>query len=67
MRAHKRTFHKLGPKHLQRYVTEFAGHHNIREADTADQMSELVHGMERKRLCYADLIADNGLASMART
>ena len=24
-RAHKGTFHKISPKHLDRYVTEFAG------------------------------------------
>ena len=66
-RAHKGTFHKLSPKHLQRYVNEFSGRHNIRELDTEDQMSELVYGMEQKRLRYADLIADNGLSSMART
>ena len=66
-RAHMGTFHKMSPKHLQRYVNEFSGRHNIRELDTEDQMSELVHGMERKRLRYADLIADNGLASTART
>ena len=28
-RAHKGTFHKLSPKHLQRYVNEFAGKHNL--------------------------------------
>ena len=66
-RAHMGTFHKLSAKHLQRYVNEFSGRHNIGELDTEDQMSELVHGMEQKRLRYADLIADNGLASMART
>lgn len=30
-RAHKGTFHKMSPKHLQRYVNEFSGKHNIRE------------------------------------
>ena len=30
-RAHKGTFHKISPKHLQRYVHEFAGKHNVRE------------------------------------
>ena len=29
-RAHKGTFHKISPKHLDRYVQEFAGKHNIR-------------------------------------
>ena len=27
-RAHKGTFHKISPKHMQRYVSEFAGKHN---------------------------------------
>ena len=27
-RAHKGVFHKIGPKHLNRHVTEFAGKHN---------------------------------------
>ena len=37
-RAHKGTFHRLSPKHLQRYVDEFCGRHNVREMDTIDQM-----------------------------
>ena len=41
-RAHKGTFHKLSAKHLQRYVSEFAGRHNIRELDTLRQMEHLV-------------------------
>ena len=32
-RAHKGVFHKMSPKHLQRYVTEFAGKHNVRDED----------------------------------
>ena len=65
-RAHKGTFHKLSPKHLDRYVQEFAGRHNMRESDTIDQMVALVCGMGGKRLRYADLISDNGLDSGAR-
>ena len=65
-RAHKGTFHKLSPKHLDRYVGEFVGRHNVRELDTLDQMSAVVKGMDRKRLRYQDLIADNGKASGAR-
>ena len=30
-RAHKGTFHKMSPKHLERYVQEFAGRHNVSE------------------------------------
>ena len=66
-RAHKGTFHKMSPKHLQRYVNEFAGKHNIRDADTIDQMRHVVAGFVGKRLMYQELIADNGLASGARS
>ena len=66
-RVHKGVFHKFSPKHLDRYVQEFAGKHNIREADTAAQMRTLVERMDGKRLRYADLIADNGLNSGARS
>ena len=65
-RAHKGTFHKLSPKHLDRYVQEFAGRHNTREQHTIKQMASMQRGMEGKRLRYRQLIADNGLASGAR-
>ena len=55
-RAHMGTFHRLSAKHLQRYVNEFAGRHNIREYDTLNQMRELVARMAGKRLMYRDLI-----------
>ena len=57
-RAHKGTFHKISPKHLQRYVNEFAGKHNSRDQDTIDQMESMVAGMVGKRLSYRDLVAD---------
>ena len=60
------TFHKISEKHLQRYVDEFAGKHNIRESDTPNQMAGIAAAMAGKRLRYADLIADNGLDSGAR-
>ena len=66
-RAHKGTFHKISPKHLDRYVAEFAGKHNARDADTLDQMAGVAFGLAGKRLRYSDLIADNGLASGARS
>ena len=65
-RAHKGTFHKLSPKHLDRYVQEFAGRHNIREQDTIEETKGLRQGMERKRLTYKARIACNGLSSGAR-
>ena len=57
-RAHKGTFHKLSPKHLHRYVTEFAGKHNSRDVDTVDQMNAVLAGMVGKRLMYRDLVVD---------
>ena len=60
------TFHKLSPKHLDRYVQEFAGRHNIREQDTIKQIASISTGMDRKRLRYRELIADTGLDSGAR-
>ena len=65
--AHKGTFHKLSPKHLDRYVQEFAGRHNLRERDTIDQLTALSHGMDGKQLRYRTLITENGLESGARS
>ena len=65
-RAHKGTFHKISPKHLNRYVQEFAGKHNIRDLDTMAQMTAVIAALVGKRLLYRDLIADNGLDSGAR-
>ena len=65
-RAHNGTFHKLSPKHLDRYVQEFAGRHNLREQDTIDQIKSVRQGMESKRLTYKALIKNNGMDSGAR-
>ena len=74
-RAHKGTFHRLSPKHLQRYVNEFAGRHNIRELDTIDQMrtvfvrlSWTLYKVQLRgcTLTYNELITDNGLPNGAR-
>lgn len=51
-RVHDDTFHKLSPKHLDRYVQEFAGRHNLREQDTIDMMGAVVVDMDGKRLRY---------------
>ena len=48
-------YHKMSPKHLHRYVTEFEGRHNIRSLDTIEQMAALAVGMVGKRLRYKDL------------
>ena len=56
-RAHKGTYHKMSAKHLQRYVNEFAGRHNIREMDTLAQMQHVVAAMVGRRLMYRDLVS----------
>ena len=66
-REHQGIYHKFSPKHLDRYVTEFAGRHNAREADTIHQMTGVVAGMVGKWRRYSDLTADNGLSSGARS
>ncbi|MDE0250053.1 MAG: IS1595 family transposase [Gammaproteobacteria bacterium] len=66
-RAHKGTFHKMSPKHLNRYVQEFVGRHNLCEVDTLAQMASLALGLSGKRLKYRELIADNGYESGARS
>ncbi len=66
-RAHKGVFHKISPKHLDKYIQEFASKHNIRDLGTLDQMLDTVASMVGHRLLYRDLIADNGLSSGARS
>lgn len=57
-RGYHGTFHKLSPKHLQRYVNEFSGRFNDRDLDTIDQMQNIVSNMVGQRLMYRDLIRD---------
>ena len=65
-RAHKGTFHRLSPKHLNRYVQEFAPKHNIRDMHTVEQMGTVLVGLAGRRLMYRDLVADNGLNAGAQ-
>lgn len=65
-RGYHGIYHKMSPKHLERYIAEFAGRHNIRGRDTIDQMGIMVHSMIGKRLTYHHLIAENGLSNFAR-
>lgn len=56
-RGYHGTYHHMSAKHLDRYVREFAGRHNVRDLDTIVQMSTLARGMVGKRLKYTDLTA----------
>ena len=50
-------YHHVSPKHLDRYVGEFAGRHNLRDFDTEAQMASVARGMQGRRLRYSDLTA----------
>ena len=65
-RAYVGIYHKISPKHLDRYVSTFAGKHNMRGQNTMDQMRATVAGMKHKPIPYAVLTGANGLASGAR-
>ena len=55
-RGYYGTYHRMSVKHLQRYVDEFSGRHNLRSLDTIDQMARIARGLDGKRLRYQDLI-----------
>ena len=55
-RGYVGTYHHMSAKHLDRYVTEFAGRHNARPQDTETQMAAMVFGSNGKRLPYAELV-----------
>ena len=56
-RGYHGTYHHWSKKHLDRYVKEFSGRHNIRELDTIEQMSSVAQSMVGKRLKYRELTA----------
>lgn len=56
-RAHKGTYHYISPKHLQRYVSEFAVRHGLRGQGTRDQLRSVICAMVGRRLTYRELVA----------
>ncbi len=44
-RGYYGTYHHMSVQHLRRYLAEFSGHHNVRSADTAEQMRQLARGL----------------------
>ena len=59
-RGYKGIYHRMSPKHLQRYINEFAGRLNIRDLDTIEKMAIVSMGLFGKRLKRRDLIAGKG-------
>ena len=66
-RGYHGIYHSMSPQHLHRYVSEFAGRHNIRDADTEVQMSVIARQGVGKRLRRLDLAPNNGLSSGERS
>ena len=55
-RGHMGVYHKMSKKHLQRYIDEYVGRHNIRPLATISQIDTIIESMNGKRLKYKDLI-----------
>ena len=55
-RGQNGVYHHFSEKHLDRYVGEFEGRHNIRPQNTINQMETMVRNSEGKRLKHDTLI-----------
>lgn len=55
-RGHMGIYHSMSKKHLQRYIDEYAGRHNIRPLGTMERIESTFEGMNGKRLKYKELV-----------
>ena len=60
-RGYNGTFHRIEPKHLHRYVNEFAGRLGMRALGTVGKMRTIVQNLVGKRLTYEQLVAPSVL------
>ena len=60
-RGYNGTFHHIGPKHLHRYVNEFAGWLSMKTLDVVSKMCTIVRNLAGKRLMYRQLVAPSTL------
>ena len=60
-RGYNGTFHRIEPKHLHRYVNEFAGRLSDAAAGALERMGNVAQNMAGKRLTYRQLIAGKSL------
>ena len=59
------TYHHMSGQHLQRYLAEFTGRHNVRDLDTAEQMGRLAVGLTGRRLPWKMLAGSARLPAAA--
>ena len=55
-RAYHGVYHQISKKHLNRYIVQFAGKHNLRPMDTEAQMKCVVAGLVGRRVTYKELV-----------
>lgn len=63
-RAYYGVYHKWNPKHLRRYVGEFAGRHNFRCEDTIAQMA--TSPPKRRKQCRSTILRNGTLDTLRR-
>ena len=57
-RGYVGVFHHFSYKHLHRYLYEFSGLWNMRDAKGAERLDSLLHAWRGVRLTYEELIED---------
>jgi transposase-like protein len=66
-RGYMGTYHKITPKHLHRYISEFATRHNIGGMDMLESFAHTIRLMVDKRLTYQELTSNaNGSSNKTK-
>ena len=60
-RGHIGTYHKVGTRHLRRYLHKFSGRHSVRESNMIDIGGSVLLEMNANQIKYEDLVKGDGL------
>ena len=60
-RTYMGTYHWISPKHLHRYMKEFAGRHNLKSYGALEQMEIIAARMKGKTLTYREIVGDTSI------